>query len=248
MATAFLSWLSFLALLGYIYLNPRYRVFEIWKKTWQVEWPAIREMLRIGLPLGGAIGAEMAFFVSSTFVMGTIATEVLAAHQIALNAASLTFMIPLGLSFAVAIRVGHYSAAENYSAMRNAWQAGIIITFATQTLAAAAFIILPEFIVGLYSQAEQVELLAVKLLGIAAFFQLVDGLQVVGMGALRGMKDAAYAFKATMISFWIFGAGSVSIAYFIFDRSPTGIWIGLLVGLATAALCHHCRMFFRTSH
>lgn len=246
MATAFLSWLSFLALLAYIYVSPRYRIYEIWMKSWRIEWHTVREMVRIGLPLGGAIGAEMAFFVSTTFVMGTIATDVLAAHQVALNAASLTFMVPLGLSFAVSIRVGHHSAVNNLPAIKNAWLAGVIITFVTQAVAALGFLFLPEFIVGLYSQTDQVALLSVKLLGIAALFQLVDGLQVVGMGALRGTKDTAFAFKATMLSFWVFGAGSVAIAYFWYDRSPTGIWVGLLVGLTTASLCHHGRMFLRT--
>lgn len=245
-ATAVLSWLSLIAIVVFIARSKKYSAFKIWHQPWAFEWHTIREMVRIGVPLGGAIGAEMAFFVATTLVMGTITTDALAAHQVALNAASMTFMVPLGLSFAVSIRVGHFSALGDQNGVRNAWKAGVIITLVTQTLAALAFFLLPETIVALYSQTDQVANLAVSLLAVAAFFQLVDGLQVVGMGALRGAKDTAYAFKATMIAFWVLGAGSVASAYFLFEKSPRGIWVGLLVGLSAASAFHHLRMHSKT--
>src|SRR5690606_26965633 len=147
---------------------------------------------------------------------------------------------------AVSIRIGHFTARGDMIAVRNAWKAGIFITLVTQAIAALVFVFLPHWVVGLYSQTDDVAALAIQLLSIAAIFQIVDGLQVIGMGALRGMNDTAYAFKATMVSFWIFGVISVAVAYYAFDKSPHGVWYGLLVGLTFASAFHHTRMFFRT--
>src|SRR5690606_6012490 len=148
-------------LIAFIYVSPKYKRFKIWNESWSIEWHTVREMVRIGLPLGGAIGAEMAFFVATTLVMGTITTDALAAHQVALNAASMTFMVPLGLSFAVSIRIGHFRARGNSVGVRHAWLAGVVITLATQAVAAFVFFVFPEHIVGLYSQTDQVAELAV---------------------------------------------------------------------------------------
>ena len=245
-ATAILSWFSLITMFIYLYRGKRYKRYLLWTGPWRLDWLTIKEMCRIGMPLGGAIGAEMVFFVATTFVMGTITAEALAAHQVALNAASMTFMIPLGLSFAVSIRVGHYRGFDDIAGARRAWLAGVVIALFTQTLGAIFFFAFPGWIVGLYSQTDEVARLAIELLMIAAFFQLFDGLQVVGMGALRGSKDTAFAFKSTMMAFWGCGATCVAIAYYVFDKSPHGVWIGLLIGLGSASVIHHTRMHLKT--
>jgi MATE family multidrug resistance protein len=245
-ATASLAWLSLIAYALYLTVHNRYRAYSLWRGSFRPDFRLMRELLRVGLPLGGAIGIELSFFASTTLIMGTIGTTELAAHQIALNAASMVFMIPLGMSFAVSIRVGLHRGRGNHIGARRAWQASILITLFTQALTAILFFAAPEWIISLYSQSGEVAVLGVQLLYVAAFFQLFDGMQAIGIGALRGMKDTAYALMATFVSFWCIGSMVIGYFYFFHDKSVIGIWAGLLVGLGVACLFHHIRMERRT--
>jgi MATE family multidrug resistance protein len=245
-ATALLAWLSLGAYIIYLTFHSRYSSYRLWRGRFKADLRLMLDLLRIGLPLGGAIGIEMTFFASTTLIMGTIGTTELAAHQIALNAASMVFMIPLGMSFAVSIRVGLHRGRGNQLGARRAWQASIVITLLTQALTAIFFFATPEWIISLYSQSGDVALLGVRLLFVAAFFQLFDGMQAIGIGALRGMKDTTYALIATFISFWCIGSAVIGYAYFFQEKSVEGIWAGLLIGLGVAGLFHHIRMEKRT--
>jgi len=245
-ATATLAWFSFIAYVLYLSFHKRYRAYRLWRGSFRADFPLMLDLLRVGIPLGGAIGIELTFFASTTLIMGTIGTTELAAHQIALNAASIVFMIPLGLSFAVSIRVGLHRGRGNQLGARRAWQASIAITLLTQVATAIFFFTMPEWIISLYSQSGDVALLGVRLLFVAAFFQLFDGMQAIGIGALRGMKDTTYALVATFISFWCVGSAVISYSYFFQEKNVIGIWAGLLVALGVAGLFHHIRMERRT--
>ena len=245
-ATASLAWLSLVAYVLYLSFHKRYRAYRLWRGSFSTDVRLMLDLLRIGIPLGGAIGIELTFFAATTLIMGTIGTTELAAHQIALNAASMVFMIPLGMSFAVSIRVGLHRGRGNQLGARRAWQASILITLLTQALTAIFFFTSPDWIISLYSQSGEVALLGVRLLFVAAFFQLFDGMQAIGIGALRGMKDTAYALMATFVSFWCVGSLVIAYFYYFQDKSVVGIWAGLLVGLAVACLFHHIRMERRT--
>ncbi len=241
-ATASLTWLSVVALVAYVATRPKYTKYEIFRWPMRPDWPALKEVIWLGVPFGGAIATEMGFFATTTFVMGRIGEVELAAHQVALNAASLIFMIPLGLSFAVSIRIGQHLGNNDLLGARTAWKASLIITGVVQSLTGLGFIFGASYIASLYGQEGNVEALAVELLIIGGFFQLFDGFQVVGMGTLRGLREARYALVATTLSFWVVGLATLVWAYQ--NHSPVGVWMALLAGLAVACIAH----FVRANH
>lgn len=237
-ATAILNWLSLALLVAYVASRKRYRKYELFRAP-KIDTAAMKEIIAIGVPLGGAVATEMGFFVTTTFLMGLIGAVELAAHQVALNAASMVFMLPLGLSFAVSIRVGSQLGKKDRAGAATAWKASLVITGVLQVVTAVIFLVFPGFIVDLYDQENQVRDLAIQLLRIAGFFQLFDGFQVVGMGTLRGLKDTRFAFMATLFAFWVCG---ISVVVWQFQaQNPTGLWAGLLVGLGVASVIHHTR-------
>lgn len=241
-ATAILNWLSLVALLTYVSTRYRYRRYALFSIPILPDIKAIKEFIALGLPLGGAVAMEMGFFVTTTFLMGHFGDLELAAHQVALNATSMVFMIPLGLSFAVSIRIGQLLGQGDRQGARRAWLASVVIVAVIQSLTASFFLLFPEKIVALYGQEGEVVVLAVQLLMIAGLFQFFDGFQVVGMGTLRGLREANFALLATSLSFWLVGASVVAYAYI--NEAPRGIWLGLLAGLAVASISHHTRAWF----
>ena len=238
MATVALTWLSVGCLLAYIALRPRYRQYELFRLP-RPDIAALGRIFAIGIPLAGSVATEMGFFMTSTFLMGRLGEMELAAHQVALNAASFVFMMPLGLSFAVSIRVGQHLGAGDRAAARTAWIASLLITLAIVIGTMSAFLLVPGWIVDLYDQQGAVRALAIELLIVAGFFQAFDGFQCVGMGALRGLSDTRFAFASTVVAFWVIGIAVVAWQYAI--GSPSGIWFGLLVGLGVAMFAHHGR-------
>ncbi len=245
-ATAIISWAMFLAMLLYILVRPTYKKFGLFRPPFKTEWRTIGEILRLGLPLGGIWVCEVGFFVTNTLLMGTIGTLELAAHQVAINAASFTFMIPLGLSIGVSIRVGHYIGEKNWSGVRRGGNAGFILAFLFMSLSAFCFLVFPAQITRIYSNDVQLLEITVQFLMIAGAFQLFDGLQVVGVGALRGLKDTRVPLLATIVSYWLMG---LPFGYFIAFHTaagPQGLWWGMVLGLSTAALLHFSRFRWLT--
>ncbi|MEZ4459519.1 MAG: MATE family efflux transporter [bacterium] len=241
-ATASLTWLSLFALTIYVATHTRYTKYRLFDWPPRPDARMLKDIVWLGVPFGGAVATEMGFFGTTTFLMGRLGEVELAAHQVALNSAALVFMIPLGLSFAVSIRIGQQLGAGSREGARDAWLSSLVIVGIVQTVMAAVFLTFPATIVSLYGQDGQVESLAVELLMIAGFFQLFDGFQVVGMGALRGLREAKFALWATSIAFWVIGAATVAWAYV--NQWAPGIWFGLLTGLAIASLAHHTRAWF----
>lgn len=237
-ATAGLTWLSVLLLLLYVVRQPEYRKYELFQLP-RPHLPTIATILRIGVPLSGSMATEMTFFMTTTLLMGRLGEVQLAAHQVALNAAAFVFMLPLGLSFAVSIRVGHHLGRDDWAGARSAWLASILITSALVTATMSAFLFVPHHIVDLYDQEGEVRDLAVRLLVVGGFFQAFDGFQAVGIGVLRGLADTRYAFWATVVAYWVVGIAVVAWQYHA--RSPHGLWFGLLSGLLVAAFAHHVR-------
>lgn len=242
MATTLLQWVALLLTVLYIWKSQKYREYVFLKK-FNPDWDMIREFVRVGFPLGAAIAVEVWFFVATTFLMGKMGTRELAAHQVALNAASIIFMIPLGLSHGLAILMGQNIGNKRFDLLKSSWQAGLIITLVIQTITAMLFLFAPRFVVDLYGQSGAVASLAVELVMIAGFFQLFDGMQVIGIGGLRGLKETRFAMFATILAFWVIGAIFVYIQFQ--QKSPAGIWYGLLISLGIAAAMHHFRIYTR---
>lgn len=195
----------------------------------------IRAIVRIGWPIGGQIGLEVGVFSAAALMMGWFGAAALAAHQITINLAATTFMVALGTSIAGTIRVGHHVGAGRSERVRLAVGATYILAVGIMALFAVAFVAVPEWLVGLYSNDPSVAPLAVGLLLVAAAFQVFDGAQVAGMCVLRGVGDTRVPMLIAGASYWGIGAPVGWLLAFPLGWGPRGIWIGLSVGLATAA-------------
>ncbi len=205
-------------------------------------WRDLREQLALGLPNGVSLGMEVTMFALVAMFIASLGPTQVGAHQIALNVSSVTFMVPLGIALALGIRVGQAAGAGNYSAVWSTVKAGLILTVVLQILIAATMALCATTIVHWYSQDPELTRLAALLLLYAAVFQVSDGLQVVGSGALRGIKDTKIPMLANIFAYW--GVGLPLGLYLgkLCGQGPTGFWTGLVAGLTLAALLHNCRL------
>jgi len=201
-----------------------------------VELAGLREILFYGIPVGVHIGLEMWAFQATTLLAGWVGEVPLAAHTIALNISSLSFMVPLGVGMAAVTRVGNLIGAGRFSeAQRSAWLAlgiGAAISF----LSAAVFIVLSEEIAGLYSEDLQVIAVAAGLLPIAACFQLFDGVQVIGCGILRGMGRTRPSAAFNLVGYYVLGLPLAIWLTFEVGLGVAGLWWGLTLALGVIAV------------
>lgn len=221
-----------LVLLAWPHLRPYLRR---WSRA-TLEWAPLARMLRIGLPIGVQQELEVTAFSFMLLVVGWMGTTALAAHQIAINLASITFMVPLGIGGAAAVVVGQRVGAHDESGARRAAVAALICGVGFMTLSAAAFLTVPRILASLYTTNAAVLALAALLIPIAGVFQVFDGVQVVSIGALRGVADTRTPMLIALIGFWLAGMPAGLWLAFRAGLGPQGIWWGSVVGLATVAL------------
>jgi len=205
----------------------------------------VLQALRFGLPIGGTITAEVGVFTATSIVMGQLGPDSLAAHHIALQLASLTFMVPLGISVAASIRVGHAVGARDPESVRRAGNVSYVLGMSFMVTSALAFFAAPEVLARLFTDAPEVIPLAVALIRIAALFQLSDGAQAVGAGCLRGAGDSRTAFIVNLLAHW--GLGFPLGYWLAIERGwgAAGLWYGLTVSLTAVAALLYAR--FRSS-
>jgi multidrug resistance protein, MATE family len=239
-AAALTNCFLFIGLLAYILFDRQFRRFHVLGHLWRPDWVRFCEIFRIGLPIGVTLVMEVGLFAAAGFLMGLIGTAELAAHQIALQCASVTFMVPLGLAQAATVRVGLAAGAGDPPGI---WRAGIaalamggLFMLAMASLMWTA----PEAIVGLFIDTGDpahapVVRAAVMFLAVAALFQIFDGGQVIGAGALRGLKDTRWPMAIAGLAYWIVGIGLAVGLGFGAGWGGLGIWIGLAAALAVAA-------------
>jgi MATE family multidrug resistance protein len=204
----------------------------------------IVRLLKLGFPAALTIGFEVGVFNTVTAIAGKLDPISLAAHAIALNAASVTYMVPLGIASAAAVSVGKQLGAKNRThAARAGWTAlGVAALF--ELGAAALFVFLPRQIARTYTHDQQVISLSLKLLRVAAVFQLFDGLQVVATGALRGAGDTRTAMVWNLAGYWAVGLPLGCWLCFVIGWGVTGLWWGLclalvVIGAALAKVWHN---------
>ena len=238
-ASAFVYWTMFLAAALYVRVAlPRFGVFD---RPYRPDLRVLRDLLVVGLPIGLMLGFESGLFSVATILMGTLGTVPLAAHQIAIQTASFTFMIPLGLASATAVRVGQAVGRGDAVGTRRAGWTGIGLSAAFMSSTALAFWFLPEQIVSLYLNVDDpanaaVVRTAAQFLVFAAAFQIFDGLQVSAAGALRGLKDTRVPMLISLVSYWGVGLSSGAVFAFGLGMGGRGLWLGLVLGLVTAAV------------
>ncbi|MGK2924073.1 MAG: MATE family efflux transporter [Lysobacterales bacterium] len=245
-ATSIVLWLQFLMLFVYIRTHRHYEPFELMSKFEKPNWHEIWELLKVGVPIAVAIFVEGSLFVLAALLIGRLGPVPAAAHLIAINFAALMFMIPVGLSSAVSIRVGNALGRGDPYGARYAGLIGVLIILGIQTVSASMMFLFPEAIVRLYTDDALIAPLAVSLLFYAAVFQYPDGLQIVASGALRGFKDTRRPVLYMVIAFWLIGLTLGYHLTFAREMGPAGMWVGMIAGLSVAAVLL-LRRFNRTS-
>jgi multidrug resistance protein, MATE family len=196
-----------------------------------VDFQRIRKLLGLGLPAAGQILLEVGVFATSTVLAGRLTPESLAAHHILLNIAGTTFMVPLGMSSAGAVTVGHAIGRRNWvAAKRSGWLA-IALGAGFMAVAAAVLLLIPTPLIGIFTRNSEVLRIAIPLLLVAAVFQLFDGLQVVATGVLRGAGDTRTPMIVNLMGHWLLGLPVGYLLCFSFGYGVTGLWMGLSVGL-----------------
>ena len=197
---------------------------------------ALRRLIALGFPAASTVTLEVGVFAAATMLAGRLAPVAAASHQIALYIAAVSFMIPLGLSSAGAVRVGNaVGALEPRRAAAAGWTA-ILLGVAFTLAAAILFLIAPRGLIGLFSRDENVLALGSSLLFVAAIFQLFDGLQIVATGVLRGLGDTRTPMITNLAAHWLFGLPVGYNLCFNFGWGVIGLWIGLSTGLIIAGI------------
>jgi MATE family multidrug resistance protein len=216
-----------------------FRKYRIFGELWRLDWPLMRRLLHLGLPISGASVLEYGVFGAAALLMGKIGTTALAAHQIALQVAAIMFMVPLGISLAATVRVGHAVGRGDPAGARRAGFVAILlglIFMAVMTLLVALTRHdIPQLFLGESSTAVATAELTASLLVVGASFFIADGLQVVANGALRGRNDTRIPLLFAALGFWAIGFPCSYLLGFPGGLGPFGVWIGLALGLAVYA-------------
>jgi len=233
-----------IALISFYVIQRRkpFRDYHVFSRVYPVSLPAWKEQLAIGLPIGFAIFCETSIFAVITLLMSQFSTVTVAAYQIAINFASLLYMIPLSISMALTIAVGFEVGAQRYKDARQYSYIGIGIALFMAILCASGLFIFSQQVAELYTEDVDVLKLTQDFLLYAIFFQLSDAIAAPIQGSLRGYKDVKVTFVMALISYWIVGLplGYVLAGYAQFGA--VGYWLGLIFGLAFGAICLSIRM------
>ncbi|MEQ8926176.1 MAG: MATE family efflux transporter [Fulvivirga sp.] len=228
----------------YIYHGKKYQPFRLGFKLGNYSKNIFRNMLGLGIPAGIQFIFEVGAFGFAVIMIGWIGTEALAAHQIAINMAAVSYMMASGLSAAATVRIGNQLGLKDIPTLRAAAFTlyGMVILF--MGICATVFIVGRFYLPSLYIQDAAVIELAAGLLIIAGFFQISDGIQVLSLGALRGLADVKIPTAMTFIAYWVLG---LPIGYFLafnYEMGASGVWYGLLIGLSIVAIT----LFWRFNH
>jgi MATE family multidrug resistance protein len=215
-----------------------------WTKKEFLKTTIFRRLLALGFPTALQMLFEVAIFTATVFLAGTLGTNPQAANQIALNLASMTFMVAVGLGVTATIRVGNQKGLREFKELRRIAVSTFLLVFLIEAVFAIGFIALKNILPTYYIENTEVALLAAQLLIVAALFQLSDGLQVVILGALRGLQDVRIPTIICFIAYWIIGF-PVSWYFGKGDQlGSMGIWLGLFAGLTASALMLYIRFNF----
>lgn len=243
-ATMIVMWVMFICIFIFTLRFKPFKRFQIFSEIRRPDFGYMKDLLKLGLPIGVTFTMEVSLFAIVTLFMGLIGTVAVGAHQIALNLASVTFMVALGLSSAVTVRVGQNLGKGSLSNARFSGYTGIILAVSLMCCTALMFFTIPELLVSMYTADPDLVELAVQLLLLAAVFQISDGLQVSGAAALRGLKDTRFPMIVNFVAYWLIGLTSGYILGIHFGWGPKGLWIGLIAGLTAAAILHNIRFWY----
>ena len=201
----------------------------------RVDWHRVGTLFRVGLPICGQYLAEVGAFSFGAVMMGWIGTVALASHQVVLTCAATTFMFPLGISMAAAVRIGHAVGSQAYAALRRIAFGAIGISTSVSACFAALYFAAGHDIAGLFTSESVVLDLAARLMIVAGIFQIADGIQVTAAGCLRGLADVRLPMLIGFFCYWVVAMPTAFVIAFIVSPGATGVWIGFAAGLFVAA-------------
>ncbi|WP_341961225.1 MATE family efflux transporter [Planococcus maritimus] len=242
MASAITYWLVLAIAAFIIHMNEPFKSFGIFRKWARPSLVRWKEITGIGVPIGISIFAETSIFSAVTFMMSVYGTITIAAHQIALNFASLLYMLPLSISMGATILVGFEVGAKRASHAKQYSWLGVGAAVTLSVISSGILYFLREPIAELYSSDPAVIGLAVQFLIFAALFQVSDAVQAPVQGALRGYKDVNITFIMALISYWVIGLPSGYLFATFSDLGAFGYWVGLIVGLTAGAITLSIRL------
>lgn len=244
------------ALLWYLLAQNKSMNYYVLKFNWRIiEWSKLKKIIFLGFPSAMQMFFEVALFTAAIWLSGVLGKNAQAANQIALNLSSMTFMVGMGLGVAAMIRVGNQKGLKDYINLRRIAQSIFLLTLLLEILFAALFMLGRHLFPTIYLNVEdlknavdnaEVISIAAQLLLVAAFFQISDGLQVVVLGALRGLQDVVVPTIITAIAYWAIGFPLCFYLGLRTDLGSTGIWIGLLAGLTASAGMLYLRFQYLT--
>ncbi len=217
---------------------PQHRLFE---RLWRPDWGMMARVFRLGVPIGLTNLTEVSLFTASAMMMGWLGALPLAAHGIAMQLTSLTFMVHLGLSNVATVRTGNaFGRGDRHHMMRGAVVV-IAMSLGMAAIAMSAFLLFPEALLSMFMDADNPkrgEILAIGtgLLAMAALFQMVDGAQVIALGLLRGVQDTTVPMLIAALAYWGVGIPASYLLGFVIGMGGVGIWLGLVLGLGCAGV------------
>jgi MATE family multidrug resistance protein len=214
----------------------KYKEYDPTLKFKSLNWNTINQIVKIGFPSGLTYTLEVSAFAFAAVMIGWLGSSALAAHQIAINLASISYMVVLGISAAATIRVGNSYGSRQIMDVKYAGYISIILGLFFMSITGTIFIIFNEFLPSLYINDREVIEMASSLLIVAALFQLSDGVQAVGLGVLRGITDVKIPMLITLVAYWFIALPLGYFLGFTLKLNIQGVWFGLLIGLTVAAI------------
>ena len=240
LATALVFVAMFIATFFYSFYAKKLQVYQLYKHFYWPDFKALKECLKLGLPIAMTILFEVTLFAAVAILLAPFGANVVASHQVALNFSALMFMIPLSLGMATSIRVGYLLGEAKPEQAKLATRCAFVIGISIALFTATFTVLARSGIASLYSIDQEVITLASSLLLLAAMFQFSDAIQVIAATALRGYKDTAWMFYLSFISYWIVGMSIgciLALTDWIVPRmAAAGFWIGFICGLSCAAV------------
>lgn len=224
-----------------VYVMRRLPDYELFVRLWRPDWAALRQVVRLGWPIGLTSLAEVGMFAASAVMMGWVGTVALAAHGIALQVATATFMVHLGLSQAVTVRAGQAYGRGDALYLKRASLAALALSSGVVVMSLWFYLGIPETMIRLFLAADNPALpeiiqIGIGLLAAAALFQTADAVQVLTLSTLRGVQDTRAPMIIGAVSYWLIGVPAAYVMAFWLDLGGVGIWLGLALGLTVAAI------------
>ncbi|MFI5014353.1 MAG: MATE family efflux transporter [Hyphomicrobiales bacterium] len=240
----------FLGLACVVRLDRRFRRYRLFGRFWRHDWPRLSELMRLGWPIAITIAFEATIFSAAVIMMGLIGTTAVAAHAIALQIATLGYMVPTGIAQATTVRVGLARGAGDAEWVKRAGWTGYWLALGASSLVALLVVTAPQLLAGIFIDLHDPANgpaigLAMSYLGFAALFLMADSMQVIAAGMLRGLHDTRVPMLIAAIGYWVIGLPLGALLAFRIGVGGVGIWIGLAAGLGAVGVLMTARWAMR---